>query len=228
MPKIRINALVLETFQRLFGVTAFLEVVDKAIPQAEWHEREDLRRLAEEENWDFGDYDVQSQVLDEKFGHWLPRLAAYSLIMLLDSIVETQLFAFAERLGRKKGSNFQVKDMKGRGLEPAALYVKRVAPELDVGKDPAWEDIRNLEKLRNIIVHRGGTRGKSEEQQKQTRELVQAYPGKLLLPVTADTIYGEIWVSLSLCRDFAAKIEDFFKRVFKAAGLPDRGMLIER
>jgi len=32
---------------------------------------------------------------------------------------------------------------------------------------------------------------------------------------------------MHLCRDFVLEIEGFFKRTFKAAGLPDKGMQIE-
>src|SRR2546428_629673 len=125
MAKIRIDPLALETFERLFGVAAFLESVNKAIPEMEWQEREALKRLAEEQNWDFGDYAVELDVLDAKFRHWVPRFAAYSVIILLDSVVETQLFAYAERIGRVWGSPFRPKDIKGYGINPAALYLKK-------------------------------------------------------------------------------------------------------
>jgi len=228
MPRIKIDPLALQTFQRLFGLTSLLELVDKAIPETEWHEREDLRQLAESEDWEFGDYDVETQVLDEKFRHWLPRFAAYSVVILLDSIVETQLLSFAERVGRNKNSKFQVKDIKGSGLERAALYLKRIAPELDVDRDSAWEDVQNLRELRNVIVHRGGMRGHSPEHQKQVDRLLRAYPGGVSLPWSPDSVYGEIWISVAQCREFATKIAEFFKRVFKAAGLPEKGIQIER
>ncbi len=186
MPKIKIDFLVLETFQRLFALNAFLELLDKAVPEAEWQAREDLQGLAQKENWDFGDYDVETQVLDEKFRHWLPRLAAYSLIILLDSIVETQLFGFAERVGRDRDAKFQVRDMHGHGLEPATLYLKRVAPDLNVNQDSAWEDIQNLQELRNVIVHRGGRRGESPKHQEKLARLLKVYPGWLSLPRSPD------------------------------------------
>jgi hypothetical protein len=46
--------------------------------------------MAEEQNWDFGDFDVERQILDEEFGRWIPTLAAYSVIILLHSAVEVQ------------------------------------------------------------------------------------------------------------------------------------------
>jgi hypothetical protein len=223
MAKIRIDFLVLKTFERLFGVTALLDVVDRAIPEIEWQEREALKRLAEEQQWDSGDYFVESDVLEEKFRYWLPRLAAYSVIILLHSIVETQLLALAERMGRKQGSPFRVSDIRGRGIEQGALYLERVGA-LDVRKDPGWRHIHHLQELRNMIVHHGGKRGQSEEHQRAVQRLLQEYDGRLVLPEEPDAVRGEIWISMRLCRDFAQEIQGFFDRLFKAAGLPGKGV----
>jgi len=229
MAKIRIDPLALETFARLFGVTAFLETVDKAIPEMEWQEREALKQSAEEQNWDFGDYDVETQLLDAKFQHWVPRFAVYSVIILLDSVVETQLFAYAGRIGRNRGSAFRPKDIAGHGIERAAFYLKQAAA-LDVKKDPAWRHLDNLQELRNIIVHRGGRQGDSPEQKERVNQLLHAYPNeKLELRENKYTFGGkmELWISMHLCRDFARQIEEFFKRLCKSAYLPEKGVQIE-
>jgi hypothetical protein len=68
-----LDFLVLETFDRLFGVNALLDVVDQAIPDMERREGEALRQMAEAESWDYGDYDVERQVLDAK-GGWINKL----------------------------------------------------------------------------------------------------------------------------------------------------------
>lgn len=225
MAKIHFDHLAIETFQRLYGASAFLEMADKAIPQLEREERERLRRLAEEEGWDFGDYDVERQALDAKFQHWIPRFVAHAVIILLDSIVETQLFAYAERIGRAKGSKFRPQEVKGHGLEPAALYLKATAA-LDIKADPAWEELNHLQNLRNILVHKGGKQGDSPEDKKKLDRLLQAFPKeKLSLQENAYALRSEseIWISLSLCRDFVRTIEEFFKRLCNRAGLPDKG-----
>ena len=48
-----------------------------------------------------------------------------------------------------------------------------------------------------------------------------------MFPDRRDSIYAEIWVSMNLCRGFALEIEGFFKRLFKAVGLPEKGMQVE-
>lgn len=221
MAKIRIDFLVAETFERLFGTTAFMEAVDKAIPQVERQERQALKEVAEKQHWDFGDYDVERQVLDESFGRWIPTLAAYSVVILLYSTFEAELNAFAERVGGLRGSNFVLNDTTGRGIERAALYLNRVAA-LAVKEDPAWPHLCNLQTLRNVIAHRGGRWIGREAERGQ---LLAAYPGNLRFPDGRGT-RPEMWISMNLCRAFAQQIEDFFKRMFKMVGLPDKGVQI--
>ncbi len=221
MAKFGVDLFVLEAFSGLFGVRAFLEFTDEAIPRMEWQEREALRQLAEGQGWDFGDYAVECDILDEKFRRWIPRLAAYSTIILLHSVVETQLARYADRVGKSRGSAFQVKDLKDRGIDQARLYLERVA-SVSVGEDPAWQHLRNLQRLRNIIVHRAGKQGDSEDDQKTVKALLRAYPGKLQVGPR-----GELFIPTALCRQFVQEIEAFFKRIFKAAGFLETGVKVE-
>ena len=42
-----------------------------------------MKRKAEDENWEFDDFDVERQVLDDRFQFWLPRYTVYSVVTLL-------------------------------------------------------------------------------------------------------------------------------------------------
>jgi hypothetical protein len=97
----KIDTLVLQTFGRLAGVRAFLELVDRALPESEWQENELLRKNAEEGAWEYDDFDVERQILDERFGFWLPRFTSYSVVTLLHTVLETQLAAAAVRAQSK-------------------------------------------------------------------------------------------------------------------------------
>jgi hypothetical protein len=218
-----INFLVAETFERLFGVLALLEVLDQSIPEMEYRAQQALQELAEHEGWEYGEYEAERDVLDSKFRHWVPRLAAYSVIALLQAVVETALLRVAEYAGKARGSSFRVKDLGGKGVEQAAVYLQRLI-SLDVKADPAWNQLRDLQDLRNMIVHRGGKPGESLEHQKVMDRLLAAHPESLILPSDKRVVYGEIWISTRLCKEFAKDIEGFLKRLFRAVGLPDMGV----
>ena len=72
----QLDLLVLQTFGRLTGIRSFLDLLDGALPRSEWSDNEALKQRAEKENWEFNDFDVERQVLDERFRFWLPRYAA--------------------------------------------------------------------------------------------------------------------------------------------------------
>jgi hypothetical protein len=107
MPKIYLDRLVIATFQRLFGVTAFLEAIDTAIPTLEATENQYLEHLAAQEGWEPSDTAIEKIELDAKYMTWVPTFAAYSIIILLHSIVENQLFALADRLGKKRDAKLR-------------------------------------------------------------------------------------------------------------------------
>lgn len=87
--KLRFNFLALDTFNRLLSARAFIKLLDDAVLRSEWEETEALKQVAEQEGWDYSDYEIERQVLDEKFRHWMPRFAAHSCVALLYSVVET-------------------------------------------------------------------------------------------------------------------------------------------
>jgi hypothetical protein len=163
--------------------------------------------------------------LNNKFHTWVPTFAAYSVTILLHSIVETQLDAFAEHMGKKLGSKLRTRDMAGKGVDRSANYLER-ALSIDVKTDPAWSRLKDLQSLRNIMVHGGGKPGESQKAQKSVGDLVRRYPQALKLR-KADGFHEQIWMSMSLCRDFAQSIDGFFERVFKASGLPNRHMQLD-
>jgi len=223
--KLHINLIVIETFARLRGALAFLETMNDGIPTVEEKEHRYLEELAAKEGWEYGDYAVEREVLDDEFHTWIPTFAAYSATILLYSIVETQLDAFAEHMAEKRGSKLRVNDMAGKGVDRCGHYLDLVL-SIKVKTDPAWSRLKDLQSLRNIIVHGGGKRGESQKSQKVVDELIRKYPQALGLR-KADGFHEQIWVSMNLCRDFAQNIGGFFERIFKASGLPNRHMQLD-
>ena len=80
----------------------------------------------------------------------------------------------------------------------------------------------DLRDLRNLIVHRAGTKGQSDQHRNTAKRLSDQYPGRVIFPDNDWSWYGNVWVSLPLCRDFISSIEAVFDRVFDALELPPR------
>lgn len=219
--KLRFNFLAIETFGRLQRTKEFVQLLHNALPTESLRETEDLKLFAESEGWDFGDYQVEKQLLDERLNHWMPRLAAYSCIILLYSIVESQLQECAEQVGKTHKTSFCVQDLCGADVEKAALYLRRVAG-VDVKKDAGWLHIENLRQLRNLIVHAGGKPVK-EKHQSLIAKLSKSHPGYVKYEESCWPPHGQVWISMNLCSYFEDQITEFFKRLFKELGLSEKG-----
>jgi hypothetical protein len=138
MATFHFDPVVTATSQRLYGLNALVELVYRATPGVELQERDALKQLAEHEGWDYSDYSMEDQCLDVKFRYWLPKLAAYSIIILLSSVVETQLLAFARRVGQREKSAFDPNDLKGSVLNRVRVYVKKVS-NVDLAQNERWQ-----------------------------------------------------------------------------------------
>jgi predicted transglutaminase-like protease len=66
-------------------------LIDEAHPKVWEQGKEALNQWAKEQEWSHGEYSVESEFLEANFNYWLPKEEAYSVIVLLSSIVETQL-----------------------------------------------------------------------------------------------------------------------------------------
>lgn len=208
----RIDPLRMKTAERLAGVRALLTLLEKAVPEHEERERTALREIAQKQDFNFDEYDVERQILDGRFEFWLPRFAAYAVITLLYAVLEVQLLECAGRARRRLQSPFGPEDMKGRGIEAAATWLMKSGAS-DVKKDDAWSTLTDLRKLRNLIVHRVGTRGRIEEHRNTVDGLLQRYKGHLEVEKTPMVWWSEVWISMDLCRRFTDDVEAFLGRI---------------
>ena len=165
------------------------------MPQIEWQERKRLDALADAEGWDVSDYDVEHQVLDVRFRHWIPRFAAYSAIILLHTVFETQLVETAERLCAERESTFLPKDIRGTAIDSVVLYLERLTRH-DVCGQPQWQQLQDLRDLRNLLVYRAGTKGESEQHRRTAEHLAASYRGRIEFPPDSEWWYAECWVSM--------------------------------
>jgi hypothetical protein len=223
MVKMGQNRLVVETSQRLYGLSALIDLIDDAHPKVWEQRKEALKEWAESEGWDYGDYSVEAQFLEANFTHWLPKEEAYSVLVLLCSIVETQILGYAQTVAVQKGAAFDRRDFRKKILVRVAAYIKNIARS-DLTKNTRWEMLTDLQTLRNIIVHRAG---KPDQHDKtKIEQICKRRQGVSLIENPFSMWHDpELNFGISYCRYFAREVEEFFKTLFKGAGLPVQSAL---
>jgi len=123
------------------------------------------------------DTDGKSEEEIERYMEWVgedyymvedifSKISLNSFVIILYSYIEGGLNSFSDVLysdQRQKckvhgGNPIQIRytDMKGKGIERAKVYLEKVfRVDLQAGKQP-WQEIKALQKFRNVIVHEEG------------------------------------------------------------------------
>ena len=215
--KMRLDPLTIKTAERLAAVKALLRLLEESVPEYEERERTALRELAAEQDLDLGEYYVEQQILDQKFRFWLPRFAAYSVITLLHMVLEVQLHECARHAQRRLSLPLGPEDIKGRGIEAAATYLKKFGVS-DAKDDMAWHMLTDLRDLRNLVAHRAGTSSEKHQSRLYLNRLLKTYKGDLKVEKTPMDWWNEVWISMELCRHFTNEVEAFLGRVVSDIG----------
>jgi hypothetical protein len=218
----RIDFLARETEAWLSATKAFIDTMSQAVRDAEARQIEALRQKAREEGWDSNDYQAERDMLEGEIRDWLAKLSAYSAVVLIHSLAETQLMAYCRRLRQARALNLDVTDIKGHGIQAARTYMTKVA-KLDMAGDQGWKQLAYVQDLRNIIVHRRGQQGASREQQEVVEHLMERYPEDISLSDDPDPATKEVLVEFRLCARFLDQVGEFFQGLCRAAGFQERG-----
>ena len=214
----KIDFLALETEAWLSATKDFIDGMSQAIQDVEARQVEALRQKARDEGWDSNDYQAECDLLEEELHHWLPKLSAYSAVVLIHSLAETQLMAYCRRLREARALG----EIEGDGIIAAKNYLTKVAG-LAIVQDPGWKQLARLQDLRNIIVHRRGQQGASRRHQRVVTRLKEQYPDDISLSDDPRDATKEVLVTFRLCARFLDQVGEFFRRLCRAGGFQERG-----
>jgi hypothetical protein len=97
--------------------------------------------------------DSESWDLERVFKEHFPNLQRKSALISLYSFLEFELYNLCVLFKTKEDYKIDLKDIKGRGIEKSVLYLKKAADvHLDIS-DNNWNELINIQKIRNLIVH---------------------------------------------------------------------------
>jgi hypothetical protein len=107
--------------------------------------------------------DDNSWDLENLFTELFPSLQRSSALITLYSFFEHELEGLCDLYKAEKGFDIDVSDMRSKGIDRAALYLRKVA-RLDVHQaSQEWIAIKNIQVLRNLVVHRNGQVSESRD-----------------------------------------------------------------
>ncbi|MEZ2354660.1 hypothetical protein [Caballeronia sp. RCC_10] len=100
--------------------------------------------------------DDQTWDLNEIFEAFFPNLQRRSAFITLFSFYEHELDSLCQRFKRAEKLTLSLKDVRGNGLEPATLFLEKVAQLPPQRDTPHWMEIKMIQSIRNLFVHADG------------------------------------------------------------------------
>lgn len=155
-----------------YDVTGSMELLDAYVSDIERQVQKgivDFGTLAEQVTVESGHPDEQGKVvivhqgLDDEtwdlraiFHEYFPGLQRRSALITLFSFFEHELNKLCSLFQTTEGFKLSLRDVAGSGIERARTYLYKVA-SLDLDQPAAhWNEIRNIQSIRNVLVHVDG------------------------------------------------------------------------
>ncbi len=174
----------------------------------------ELKRLKKEieadETEEFGGYLKQS--IEREFANDLPRLQSYYAIVLLYSNVEYWLKRLCKRLKEDGKLPLGLSDFQGTPVEKYSRFSK--AFKKPTFRQPDYGFLREVEEIRNCIVHSNGdVYALDEERKKRMLRLCKKHKG-----MKVDFFDGLVLTD-SFCVQTIERVTEMMKTLFEANGL---------
>jgi hypothetical protein len=90
------------------------------------------------------------------FGEYFPSLQRRSALLTVCSYFEHELDQLCLLYQSEKSFRLALSDLNGKGIDRSISYLEKVAGLYVHRASPVWKDIKNIQKIRNLIVHGGG------------------------------------------------------------------------
>lgn len=211
-------ALVFGTKTWLRSLEDYLEKMTAMIENGYPESLAELKTKAEEEGWEYADYDVGRQELEGLYRYSFPRILAFSTITLTYMVVEARLNSVADFMRKRQDQELKISEFRGDSLSRAATYFRKVLG-VPLSTDPSWQHLRDLEFLRHQIVHRAGKIGNDQEARDYLSQIEKRVGGMVGLDEELGGPLAELRIDFGVCNHYVREAHDFFDRLFDRTGL---------
>lgn len=114
-----------------------------------------------------------------RLGESFPTTLRESILVATCGFLEQQLDLLCERCRREYRLQLSVKEISGKGIRRACLYLKKVAGIEFPDDSENWKKILVYQGLRNAIVHNGGNLS-NQQDSRQIREFIEQSSDKVI------------------------------------------------
>ena len=162
-------------------------------------EREGYYEWAREEYWDYK--------------NTFPRILLNSFHVTSITLLESEIFSIASRIGKKQNQVFDISEIKGNDFIQSACYYIKKLTQIDAKSFQTWNKIMEGRRLRNIITHSNG-------RLENAKDIALAKKYKVLddsmLEILSTRPIQQIFITYEYSKSFLITLIKFFKELYSA------------
>ena len=156
----------------------------------------DLKK--EDDSFDYESYLIDCNYeIEQQFGFFYA-----SFIMVIFSFLEDKLDEICTISSIRHGFKIKLKDIRGRGIRRAKLFMKKVC-DFTLPNEKLWEELEGIRLIRNCLVHSGGETN-DEQVINYARKM-----GKIKIEENPNTKVKAVRVSKDYCSYATDTIENY-------------------
>jgi hypothetical protein len=178
----------------------------KAIEIDETHPEENYARSVHQ------GLDGETYHLPTIFREYFPSLQRRSALLTVYGYFEHELDKLCWLYQSEKGFGLALDDLRGKGIDRSTRYLEKVAGLNVHPTSLEWQEIKNIQKIRNAIVHRGGKVPDKDSLQEREDKAIVDFMNKTESLSRDDD--GEV----VLGRGFLSQVIHTYARYFKLIG----------
>lgn len=157
----------------------------------------------------FAEWQSDIMFFEQRYYHDFPSIIRYSFVVQLHILLETRLKASCDEISKRRDLELKESDFKGSPIERVSTFLEKVI-KLPVKEHITWKWLKDLQKVRDCIVHANGQIEMSRDK-KYLNELCNKRIG---LSVEA----GTLMIERNYCEKSLEMINSFFQNLFDSAG----------
>lgn len=150
--------------------------------------------------------------IENHFDFSVPRILSHSYTVYLHSLIESALYKICADLKSTRGLRLGVKDLSGSAIDKCHKYLTKVA-NLDSSGFNEWSMLRDLQVLRDLIVHNAAELPADAQQLEKVRQLAIRYPGLVTASPDWNSPSAELVIAADICIQFTNAAHTFFTRL---------------
>lgn len=161
-------------------------------------ERQDFYEWSGEEYWRY----------KENF----PRILLNSFHVTAYTLLESEIYSVASRVGKKQNQVFDVSEIRGKDyLQSTCYYIEKLTA-VDAKTFGSWSELTEGQRLRNIIVHSNGKLMANKD-----IELAKKYKvcSESSIELPSGRSIKELSITYDYCKAFLDTLRAFFTELYK-------------